>query len=181
MANKEGTAKRGRRGEELKAYVTSAHSMLQSRVIQFDVEVAGRSLLVVRDAEGNYRHALTTEFNRCGDRTRRLSIQVAIAEAEAHYDEKRFIFGKEDTYGALNLTRPVKRYVVVMQNGTDPQLSAPFDTEEKQDAEARRILRENVEDVIMWMVVNGAGEAEMEAYSSGFFEQQADEESEAAA
>lgn len=68
-----------------------------------------------------------------------------------------------------------KFYVVVIADGTNPELSRPFESEDEQDAEARRCYRENEENVILWLIVNEAGEVEMEAYSHGFFEEEADD------
>lgn len=179
--SKEQTTPRDRRGKELVAIVRQARATAGGRVITFEMVVAHRCLIVVRAADGQYRHTLTTDFDRCGERTREASIKAAVAEAKAHYDEKRFIFGKEDTYGELNLTRPVMRYVVVMENDTNPEVSEPFETEDEQDAAARRLRRENPDDVIMWAIVNQHGELEMEAYSAGFLEAEEDEQDEEAA
>jgi hypothetical protein len=71
-------------------------------------------------------------------------------------------------------------FVVVMANGSDPDVSEPFKTAKERNAEARR-LHPETEDVIMWADVDADGLLDMGAYSTGFFEEEDEEDERAAA
>lgn len=175
MSEKEKT-QRDRRGQELKAIVRHAAKLGQTQIIEFDVVVAHRTLLVLRDREGNYRPALTTDYDRCGERTRELSMQAAVREAKAHYDEKRFILGCEETYGDIvkNYKRNNSQYWLIEAGafGSDPRKEhGPFKVNEYE--ERARELHEKLdeESVLLVATVAPGGELKVSAFCAGFFEQ----------
>ncbi len=72
MMDKDHNMLRDRHGKELEAIVSHARTQVNGRVILFEIVVAHRCVLVTRDSIGQYSHALTTDFDRCGGRTRSL-------------------------------------------------------------------------------------------------------------
>jgi hypothetical protein len=71
-----------------------------------------------------------------------------------------------------------KLYLIDVEGGIEPTVRGPYETEEKQDAEARRIRREDQgdDDVLFWARVSVNGELEVGAYSGGFFSNGGDAE-----
>lgn len=176
--DKKNTTPRDRRGQELKAIVRFVEAQASGRVIVFEVIVAHRCVIVTRGADGQYRYALTTDFDRCGERTRTLSVSAAIAEAKAHYDEKRFILGKEDTYGDLKIDQTEKFYLVELWSGHTPsQHYGPYCSEAEYAAAARAIYKELEEGSVLLIARTSAVKGfELMSFRAGFFEEEDKEE-----
>jgi hypothetical protein len=139
-------------------------------------------MIITRDVSGQYRYALTTDFDRCGERTRSLSIKAASAEAKAHYDEKRFILGKEDTYGDRKLDQTERFYLVELWGGHTPSgQHGPYKTEEEYAAAARALHRALDEDSVLLVARVSALGFELMSFRAGFFEEDADEAEDKAA
>jgi hypothetical protein len=161
---------RDRHGKELKANVHHAFTIRGGRVIKFEIVVAHRLVIVLRDVEGNYRAVLTTDFDRCGGRTRELSIKAAVEEAKAYTDAKRFILGREETYEGLKLDRTEKFYLVEFWGGTTPtKHHGPYQLEEEYVAAARELHRELDDDHLLLLARVSALGFELMSFRAGFF------------
>jgi hypothetical protein len=73
---------------------------------------------------------------------------------------------------------PDKYYLLDVAGGIEPTVRGPYETEAAQDAEAKRIRREDQgeDDCLFWAVVDKGGNLTAGAYAGRFFAGEALEE-----
>lgn len=66
---------------------------------------------------------------------------------------------------------PDKYYLLHVEDGISPEVRGPYESEDEQDAEAKRIRKEEQgdEDCLFWAAVDEKGNLTAGAYSGGFF------------